>query len=171
MSDSSTFRLPIPDPTALTTEQLRRELGGLKELFDVRFDSMSQLQNEKFASLQIQFHELELRRTQEAISAAAAITKSEINVAKQIDNIAGLISSLSKTTDDKIAVINGRLDRGEGAARGSSDSWGGIGTIASLVLLSISVLVATLTYATHTSPVASQPTIVSPAVIPVQPAK
>lgn len=32
-------RVPIPDPTTLTTEQLRRELANLRDLFDSRYQS------------------------------------------------------------------------------------------------------------------------------------
>ena len=31
---------PIPDPTVLTTEQLRRELAGLREIIEARLDAM-----------------------------------------------------------------------------------------------------------------------------------
>ena len=38
--ETSTSRLPVPDPTALTTAALLREINALKELFDMRFTGM-----------------------------------------------------------------------------------------------------------------------------------
>ncbi len=32
--------VPVPDPTALTTEQLRRELGALREVIEARLNGM-----------------------------------------------------------------------------------------------------------------------------------
>jgi hypothetical protein len=48
-----------------------------------------------------------------------AITKSEGATAKQIDQIGTLIAATSKATDEKIADLKGRLDRGEGASAGA----------------------------------------------------
>lgn len=38
--ETTTNRLPVPDPTILTTQQLVREVGSLKELFETRLDAM-----------------------------------------------------------------------------------------------------------------------------------
>jgi hypothetical protein len=37
--------IPVPDPSLLTTEQLRRELGSLRELFESRFSGMDMANN------------------------------------------------------------------------------------------------------------------------------
>jgi hypothetical protein len=55
---------------------------------------------------------------------AAATNKSEGATAKQIASILALLASNTRNIDDKITVINGRLDRGEGAVSGSQDSAG-----------------------------------------------
>lgn len=55
-------------------------------------------------------------------SNSAAITKSESATVKQIDGILALLNSNSNALNDKIAVINGRLDRGEGSEKGSHGS-------------------------------------------------
>ena len=55
-------------------------------------------------------------------SNSAAITKSESATVKQIDGILALLNSNSNALSDKIAVINGRLDRGEGKQTGSSST-------------------------------------------------
>jgi hypothetical protein len=97
---------------------------------------LSDLHEEKFTSIQKQFDERDIRSQasenaakvavnaalqaqKEAASAqndanAAAITKSEAATVKQIDGILALLASNTKAIDEKIASINGRLDRGEG---------------------------------------------------------
>lgn len=47
---------------------------------------------------------------------SAAINKTEVSVAKQIDNIMISLTLSAKTLDEKIALINGRLDRGDGVS-------------------------------------------------------
>jgi hypothetical protein len=155
---------PIPDPTTLTTDQLRRELAALRDTVETRLDAMDkaaqlfhenltrvptdtdkqishlkELHEERFASIQTQFDERDVRSAasedaakvavdaalqaqKEAAAAqnasnAAAITKSEAATVKQIDGILALLTSNSTALSDKIAVINGRLDRSEGVAR------------------------------------------------------
>lgn len=110
---------------------VQKEVGHLKELH-----------GQMFADLHGQLRERSDRRMAEKASAqdaldaaltsakelaavqdstnATAIQKSQDNTEKQIDGLKVLVSSGIKTLDDKIAVINGRLDRGEtgsGAAR------------------------------------------------------
>ncbi len=190
MSDvNHTFRLPVPDPTILTTEQLRRELLGLRELLESRLDGteravkleiayMREAREEKYVSIQMQFRERDSRRDQEMISAKEAITKSEAAVAKQLENNAQNLASLSKITDDKMSIINRRLDRGEGGSEQQreirSDTHMTIGTVVSLIIgvvgvLSFILAIATFAIQSRSSYVA--PTVVAPAVVPVQPIK
>jgi hypothetical protein len=196
------FNVPIPDPSLLTTEQLRRELAALRDSIEQRLFGMDRatenmnavinrhpsdtekaiaqlrdLINEKFVGVNIQvrdqntawierhesgratistridsvadgiqkqFEERDVRSkaaelaAQVAVGAAlqaqkeaagaqnesnsAAITKSESATVKQIDGILALLSSNSNALNDKIAVINGRLDRGEGKDHGQTNT-------------------------------------------------
>lgn len=52
-------------------------------------------------------------------SNAAASLKSELSFTKQIDSITVLLQANSKTLDEKISAINGRLDRGDGLLGGA----------------------------------------------------
>jgi hypothetical protein len=237
--------IPIPDPSLLTTEQLRRELSALRDSIETRLDGMdkatdminvqinrtpaeiekaihqlSDLNSEKFegarreresieqnikghlvdlntvfankvdsladsfntrhtsmsngfdnrleslaTGIQKQFDERDVRSkaaelaAQVAVGAAlqaqkeaagaqnesnsAAITKSESATVKQIDGILALLSSNSNALNDKIAVINGRLDRGEGKQTGSSSTIAmiiaGVAVMASVVGVAITV--------------------------------
>jgi hypothetical protein len=161
--------VPIPDPTTLTTEQLSRELSGLREILTTRLDAMDraavllnenvtrvptdtdkqishlkELHEERFSSIQQQFVERDVR-TEQAASAnkiaidaaflaqkaaadavnesnAAAITKSEIAAKEKIDGLAALFRSSFDSIGVQIGALTSRLDRGEGASRGSTET-------------------------------------------------
>ncbi len=176
--------VPIPDPTELTTDQLRRELNGLRELLETRLDAIDErhallrahieaipvdidrrilhlreLHDERFNFIQKQFIERDLRAqtradamqrnisdamvAQKEASAAqfqsitAAITKSDASSVKQIDGLLTLVNSISTATNEKIGVINGRLDRGDGLIRGGegvrTEARLNVGAVASMV--------------------------------------
>lgn len=169
---------------------LDRVTAQIKELFD-----------EKFVSIQKQLAERDVRAendkvaAQTAVNAAlqaqkeaaaaqneansAAITKSEAATIKQIDGIQQFIKSSNDATNDRIADLKGRLDRGEGAAKGTADTRvehrndglyilaiiGGIlGFLSFLVAIAVAI-------SNHVGTMAYQapPTVVSPAVVPVSP--
>jgi hypothetical protein len=164
---------PIPDPTALTTEALKREISALKELVETRLDAMDkamelfsgnitrvptdtdkqighlkELVFEKFASVETQFNERDVRSEREskdnkvavdaALSAqkeaagaqnqsnAVAIGKSESAFTKQIDQINTLITSSIKALDDKIDDLKERMARSDGGGKGMRDLYGWI---------------------------------------------
>jgi hypothetical protein len=115
-------RTPIPDPTALTTENLNREIAALKELVFLKINLLDSVNTEKFHSIQVQFKERDTRAEQtakdnkSAIDAAfnaakEAVSKSEGTTVKQIDQF-----------DGKINDVKDRLTRIEGASVGKGES-------------------------------------------------
>src|ERR1035441_9083425 len=100
-------RIPSPDPTILTTEQLHRELGILREFLEARLEGMDKVFAERFIGVQKQFDERDVRTAGAVIagttavnaalqaqkeaagaqndSLTASITKSEAATVKQID--------------------------------------------------------------------------------------
>jgi hypothetical protein len=259
VEEPTTGRLPIPDPTLLTTEQLRRELSGLRELMETRLDAMDEatrilkqfidstvnqrkddianlekflearldgmdkthyllgdlvnklgienkdtvdhlkeLHAERFVSIQKQFDERDVRAraSEEAAktavnaalqaqkeaagaqneSNAVSILKSEAGTTKQIDGILALLASNTKNIDDKISVINGRLDRGDGSinqqheyrSNNYMNTGSTLGIIAGAVgMISLFVVIVFGIITVYHQ--GAQPTVVSPAVIPVTP--
>jgi hypothetical protein len=171
---------PVPDPTTLTTEQLRRELSALREIITARLDgydratqllsetvnrtptivqteishvrelmteklgSLGGQAEEKFASIEKQFEERDVRTSQaataagealkaalqaakeavfeQAQAAAKAADKTELSTTKQIDLIQGQIKTLGDSFTDKIDDLKGRIDRGEGTSAGAAGS-------------------------------------------------
>jgi hypothetical protein len=104
---------PIPDPTTLTTEQLRRELSALREVLQARLDGMDKatrllsetvtrtpteiqtqiahlkgLHEEKFNSVRLQFEERDVR-TQQASEASKQALDAALQAAKELVNAQG----------------------------------------------------------------------------------
>ena len=141
-------RRPDPDPTLLTTEQLLRAISSLREeardwvdklqlLLESKLNGKDTYYEEKFASIQIQFKERDIRTDQtasqvklavdaalqaqkeaageQAKSFSAATTKSETAMNRQIEGL-----------DGKITDVKDRLNRIEamniGAASKRQDS-------------------------------------------------
>jgi rubrerythrin len=192
MAEPAKGSVPLPDPTVLTTENLRREIDNLTKLIDARLDGMdkaviifqdsltrvptdtdkqvghlrelllselakvSQMHEEKFRSIGVQFTERDVRTEQtsrdskvavdaalqaakEAVgeqnkSSALAIAKSEAATTKQIDQLGVLISNTTAGLNDKIEDIKARLTLIEG-----KDSGGATRSQSTLAMMSIAV--------------------------------
>jgi len=145
-----------PDPTVLTTQQLERALIGLREILEARLDGndratgliqkatdklpeyiaeqikqLERLHDEKFASVQKQFQERDVRTEQSgkdaktAVDAALqaakeavgksqeasdrAVAKSETATVKQIDQIGVLFQTMTGAVGDKIDDLKTRV--------------------------------------------------------------
>jgi hypothetical protein len=152
--------LPRPDPTALTTEALTREVAGLTVLFDAKLGALKELHQEKFSRIAGEFvlrdaatAQLDVAR-QTALDAAlqaqkelgaqnntfitSIIAANAANFTKLIDGLAALMTSNTASIAGSIDDLKGRLDRGEGHGKGLRDGWGYIiGAVAvGLALLS-----------------------------------
>ena len=170
--------LPRPDPSRLTTDQLRRELSGLREVLTARLDGMDRATSllsetvnrtptviqteiahvreliqeklgtlggqaeEKFASIELQFVERDVRTGQAATASAQALAaalqaakeavfeqaqaaakaadKTELSFTKQIDLLLAQIKALGDTFGDRLAELKERIDRGEGSSIGTA---------------------------------------------------
>lgn len=64
---------PVPDPTVLTTDQLRREIGALRELFTSELTAASDLCLEKFRSVDQQLDLVEKQRVEQKSDTKAAV--------------------------------------------------------------------------------------------------
>jgi hypothetical protein len=123
---------------------------------DKQIDHLRGLHGEKFTSVETRFRERDVRvaaseaASVTAVNAAlqaqkeaagaqnaansAAIGKSEAATADQIKGILAQLASNTKATDDKIADINRRLDRGEGAGSGRASNQATMLAVAALVV-------------------------------------
>lgn len=142
------FMVSLEDLDLVTTAQLQREISALEKLLIQRIEALSDLHDEKFAGVQMQFRERDisvaatLQATREAVSKQEeagdrAITKSEAATTKQIDQILLLIASNGKAADDKISDLKEKRAGSEGSSIGRRDSWGwlvgAVGLVAGLI--------------------------------------
>jgi len=150
--DHSSDIYPRPDPTRLTTEQLVRELAGLKELLgsqiaslqlqidrlvveDMRngteivehVDRLRELHEVRFAAIEQQFSERDVRDTQVreslrvAVDAALAAAKEAVNEQKAVVN--GQLQRLQELHDEKFASVAQQfLERDTRGERESRDN-------------------------------------------------
>lgn len=155
---------PDPDPTLLTTENLRREIANLKELLETRMAAGSDALNalhqlilakievlanvttQQFISINDKFAEKDkavsvgLSAQKEAAAAqqdsnTAATLKMEDNFTKLLDQGRDLLSEVRRNTDIQISDIKSRLDKGEGQTKGATDLWGYIIGVVGVVTL------------------------------------
>jgi methyl-accepting chemotaxis protein len=153
---ASTDTVPKPDPTALTTASLLHEIATLKDLLSAQIGAMEsgfkrELENveriirgvydEKFASINTQLRERDVRVTETARTSDAALqaalqaakeaagkqtdffttTISELKQAmtKQLDGLALLINNMANAFDGKVTDVKERIGVIEGSDRGT----------------------------------------------------
>jgi hypothetical protein len=129
--------IPIPDPSILTTEQLQRiditlrdhireQIGCLEKLHDQKFESLNDLYSHIAESNKTALAAalLSQKETAAALTVAhnEAIAKSDAAVNNEIDALKTLIRTTDGATNTRIVDLTSRLDRGEGAARASTDT-------------------------------------------------
>jgi cation transport regulator ChaB len=152
-------------------DKLFSQIEKVPDIIDHSLVQINAVHAEKFNSIQTQFRERDTRAEQtskdsktavdaalqaakEAVgeqnkSSALAISKSEIAVTKQIDQIYTLIAAANKTTDEKINDLKSRLDQNVGqevgvkAVKDDGKSWIAIGI--SLVGLLVMIAVELFT--------------------------
>jgi hypothetical protein len=173
---------PIPDPTVLTTEAIRRDIDHLRELFDARYvgleadfesftshhdrehreiveraiQHLKELTDEKFRGIAVQFAERDVRTQQaftastEAITAAMAaqekaIGKSEVAVAKQIEELRTTFVTALDGTNAKVDDVKDRVVRAEGSLTGEEKRSSGFNQTTALVIAAVTALVGIAT--------------------------
>jgi ribosomal protein S11 len=173
---------PIPDPTVLTTEAIRRDIDHLRELFDARYvgleadfesftahhdrehreivekaiQHLKELTDEKFRGIAVQFAERDVRTEQaftastEAITAAMAaqekaIGKSEVAVAKQIEELRTTFVTALDGTNAKVDDVKDRVVRAEGSLTGEEKRSSGFNQTTGLVIAALTALVGIAT--------------------------
>jgi hypothetical protein len=131
-------------------DEVDRKIGELQKLHEEKFESVATQFKERDVRTESTQRDSKvavdaaLKAQQEAFaeqnkSSALAIAKSETSTSKQLDLLAGTISSNDKATDGKIADVKERLTRIEGTSKGHGETWGyivgAIGILATVVSL------------------------------------
>ena len=151
---------PVPDPTALTTQQLLRELASLREIFETRLDGMDkaatvlsetvnrtptaiqtaisnvrEVYDERFAGIALQFTERDVRTEQAAKGGKealdAALLAAKELVAQQNEANRGEAAKTEQNFTKQIDAQAARIDElKERIDRGEGQSSGSAATVA-----------------------------------------
>jgi hypothetical protein len=186
MSDSRGLNIPIPDPSALTNDQfergqdaIRREMGSMREYLISEMRSIEKVHEEKFKSWETRFGESKvegktaleaaLRAAQNLVDAqnksnSAAAEKSEQNFTKQIEALDTQTKTITGALASQVSDIKERITGSESTHKGATDNTARLMAAAMFI---VALGMAFFTITTNHSGLA--PTVVSPAVVPVQP--
>jgi hypothetical protein len=133
----------LSETVTRTPTQIQTEISHVRELIQEKLGSLGGQAEEKFASIELQFVERDVRTNQAATASAQALAaalqaakeavfeqaqaaakaadKTELSFTKQIDLLLAQIKALSDTFTDRLAELKERIDRGEGSEKGASD--------------------------------------------------
>jgi len=158
--------------------RIDEKIVALRQVHDEKFKAIVDWVEEKFASIQKQFDERDVRTEQAAgavkIAVDAALqaqkeaageqnrsntlaqTKSETATTKQIDQIGTLIQNNTKSFDDKINDVKDRVNRIEGSGEGGKAMWA---YVAGAVALAASLYFG-LNHLQGTPPAAAAPQVI-----------
>ncbi len=128
--DERPKNIPIPDPSAITTQVILREIAHLDELID-----------EKFRAVEQRF-DLNAKAVEAALAAVKeANGKSEDGVREQVRQIVANSALTQRSTDQQFADLKERLALMSGQGAGSSKAWAvlvaAIGAIGVLVAIAM----------------------------------
>jgi hypothetical protein len=174
MADDATGNSrPIPDPTVLTTEQLLREIGALKDLVESWMDGLEQVNAEKMRSVWSQFETVERQRveqkadTKAAVDAALAaqqdavreqtiasersIAKSEAATTRQLEQLGatfdksiGNLSEIAADNKDRIRTLEATKTGASETIASQRLNVGALVGVSMLLVLIVSVAVTIL---------------------------
>lgn len=137
MADGNFDSRPVPDPTVLTTEQLHREIGAVREVILNEISHVETRSTERFNAIAERTKEQKedgrlaldaaFQSAKDAVALQTeasdkAIAKSEAATTKQIDALGVVVEKSTQTTNEKIDDLKTRLDKLEGARVGSQTS-------------------------------------------------
>lgn len=141
-------RVPIPDPTILTTEALRRDIGSLRELLETRINEMDRRFGERFEAAD-RAVEVGLRVAKEAVDKAEAAQDKRMEAmnefrAQLADQTATFVprseldqhfDQIEKSIDELKQSSQTTAGRREGLSAGWGILIGAVGLIGSLIAI------------------------------------
>jgi hypothetical protein len=148
-------RVPIPDPTLLTTEALQREIAHLRELLTAQINDVRRQINEADLRYQ-QRYDAQTRALDAArvaadlamqaalVAAEKAVAKAEAAAEKRFDAVSARVDDLKEDSAHTFAGIQVQLAGSVGRGAGLSAGWGylvaGVGLVAAIVAIVLAVL-------------------------------
>jgi uncharacterized protein YicC (UPF0701 family) len=152
---------PIPDPTDLTTEQLKTSIKSAFDNLTTRLDGMDALTLERFAGIKQELVVIERQRleqkTDTAISVVAALTSAKELVAQQTQASERAINTANTATAEQLKQLSvtrnsentalrtslsdlkERVDRIEASGAGAAAAMGRLYAAAGFILVLLSI--------------------------------
>jgi len=153
---------PDPDPTVLTTENLQREIVGVKDLIERAINSLAALTAEQFKGVHRELELVEARRVElksdsgttlaAALAAAKeAVGKTETNFAEQLKQLGVLAATEREAANKALVDLKERVQAIESTKLGNQEAvntrqasnsaiYAGIGAVVTLILALIAVV-------------------------------
>jgi hypothetical protein len=139
-------RVPVPDPTVLTTAALFREIEHLRELLetkiseaDVRYQQRYDGQTKALDAARVA---ADLAVQAALVAAEKAVSKAEVAAEKRYDTLNDKMDDFKNGTAVSIAAIQGQLAEYAGRGAGLSAGWGYLVGALGLVGTCIGVVLA-----------------------------
>jgi predicted component of type VI protein secretion system len=104
--------MPVPDPTKLTTEQLRRELATLREIIETRLDGMdraTEVARSQAAVSRAQIEQIRDRQREETVTQIGQLRKLLEARLDGMDRATEVVSSQAAVSRAQIEQIRDRL--------------------------------------------------------------
>jgi hypothetical protein len=100
---------PVPDPTSLTTEALRRDIGSLKDLLESKIDGHKQLNEERFKGIEQQFAQVEKLRLEQKSDTSKAVDAALAAMTKLLESQRAEAGTTKDATYEKIDNNKSRI--------------------------------------------------------------
>lgn len=161
---------PVPDPTVLTTEQLLREMEGLRRLTDAKLLAADDLNMERFRAVERLLEQSENQRIEQksdtklAVDAALAaqkeavreqtlasgiaISKSETGNANQLQQLRETFTTAVAGMELRLVDVKDRIVQVEATRRGGHETTAALYVVMGLILTFVLVLVALASHVT-----------------------
>jgi hypothetical protein len=158
--DESGGSRPVPDPTVLTTEALRREIehareaaSSQRELLETQIEALGDACEAKFQYIEQRFRDRDrlvdaaFDSSKEAVSAALAaskeaVSKSEHTFNKQLDEMKLTMAAANKGIEDQIGAVKERVTIMESVDRGIEKKSDAMSNATTLVISGLLLLLS-----------------------------
>ena len=126
MDGMDASRKSVEEHLSRVYDDISRQAGHLKELVSERIEGADRLVKERFAGVEKQFDERDIRaKAAEAATATGivvglqaqkeAAAKSEIAIAEKLNGLAALVDRSLLSQSEKVSDLSSRMDRSEAA--------------------------------------------------------
>jgi hypothetical protein len=135
--------IPRQDPSELTTDQLLREIGHLRELVEGQVAALNARMDAQKELTEAQFRASTENVATAFTAAKEAVGKQDADTTKQLDRLADVIRTVEGSVAQRFEDLKGRMDRGEGKGAGFGAAGaliaGVIGVVGTLVGIGLSL--------------------------------